>query len=195
MKDQTKTFVFDTDSAELIEKHIAKYPDGQKASAVMPLLDIAQRQCGGWLPREAMDHIAGLLDMAPIRVYEVVSFYEMYHDKPRGKHELRVCTTTPCWLRGSTEILMACEKELGCKVGETSEDGIFTLSEFECLGACVNAPIIWVDDDYYEDLDPENTRKLIQALRKGEKPEPGTTVQRHKSAPAGGLTTLTGSGG
>ena len=195
MKDQTKTFVFDTDSAALVAEHLAKYPEGQKASAVMPLLDIAQRQCGGWLPREAMDHIAELLDMAPIRVYEVVSFYEMYHDKPRGKHELRVCTTTPCWLRGSTEILMACEKELGCKVGETSEDGIFTLSEFECLGACVNAPIIWVDDDYYEDLDPENTRKLIQALRKGEKPEPGTTVQRHKSAPAGGLTTLTGSGG
>ena len=194
MTDQPKTFSFDANNAETVSKHLSKYPDGQKASAVMPLLDIAQRQCGGWLPREAMDHIAQLLDMAPIRVYEVVSFYEMYHDAPRGKHELRICTTTPCWLRGSTDIVMACEKELGCKIGQTSEDGLVTLGEFECLGACVNAPIIWVDDDYYEDVDPETARELIEALRRGRKPEPGSMIHRQKSAPAGGLTTLTGSG-
>ncbi|PPR11641.1 MAG: NADH-quinone oxidoreductase chain 2 [Alphaproteobacteria bacterium MarineAlpha11_Bin1] len=191
MSGKPEIFTFDADNSVLVTKHIAKYPDDRKASAVMPLLDIAQRQCGGWLPREAMDHIADMLEMAPIRVYEVVSFYEMYHDTPRGKHELRVCTTTPCWLRGSTDIVAACEDELGCKIGQTSEDGVFSLGEFECLGACVNAPIIWIDDDYYEDVDPENARKLIQAFRRGEKPAAGTMIDRQKSAPASGPTTLT----
>jgi NADH-quinone oxidoreductase subunit E len=189
-----ETFAFDAENMARANKHIAKYPDDRKASAVLPLLDIAQRQCGGWLPRAAMDHIADMLDMAPIRVYEVVSFYEMYHDVPRGKHELRVCTTTPCWLRGSTDIVTACEDELGCEIGQTSDDGVFSLGEFECLGACVNAPIIWIDDDYYEDVDPDSARKLIQAFRRGEKPEPGTMVDRKTSAPASGMTTLTGAG-
>ena len=192
MTEQPETFAFDAENMELVKKHLAKYPEDRKASAVLPLLDIAQRQCGGWLPRAAMDHIADMLEMAPIRVYEVVSFYEMYHDTPRGQHELRVCTTTPCWLRGSSDIVTACEDELGCKVGQTSEDGVFSLGEFECLGACVNAPIIWIDDDYYEDVDPDSARKLIQAFRKGEKPQPGTMIDRQTSAPASGLTTLTG---
>ena len=194
MTEQPATFAFDAECQALAEKHIAKYPPERKASAVMPLLDIAQRQCGGWLPQAAMDHVADMLDMAPIRVYEVVSFYEMYHDTPRGKHELRVCTTTPCWLRGSSDIVAACEDELGCKTGQTSEDGVFSLGEFECLGACVNAPIIWIDDDYYEDVDPESARRLIKAFRNGERPEPGTMLGRQKSAPASGLTTLIGSG-
>jgi NADH dehydrogenase (ubiquinone) flavoprotein 2 len=194
MTDQLETFTFDAECQALAEKHIAKYPPERKASAVMPLLDIAQRQCGGWLPQAAMDHVADMLDMAPIRVYEVVSFYEMYHDTPRGKHELRVCTTTPCWLRGSSDIVAACEDELGCKIGQTSEDGVFSLGEFECLGACVNAPIIWIDDDYYEDADPESARRLIKAFRNGERPEPGTMLERQTSAPASGLTTLTGPG-
>jgi NADH dehydrogenase (ubiquinone) flavoprotein 2 len=193
-QNQIETFAFDAEHKAKADRHIAKYPAGKQASAVLPLLDLAQRQCGGWLPRAAMDHIAELLDMAPIRVYEVVSFYEMYHDTPRGKHELRVCTTTPCWLRGSSDIVAACEDELGCHVGETSEDGMFSLGEFECLGACVNAPIIWIDDDYYEDVDPDSARRIIQAFRRGETPEPGTVADRQKSAPAGGLTTLTGSG-
>jgi len=194
MTQQPATFAFDAECQALAEKHIAKYPPERKASAVLPLLDIAQRQCGGWLPQAAMDHVADMLDMAPIRVYEVVSFYEMYHDRPRGKHELRVCTTTPCWLRGSSDIVAACEDELGCKIGQTSEDGVFSLGEFECLGACVNAPIIWIDDDYYEDVDPENARRLIKAFRNGERPEPGTMLERQTSAPASGLTTLNGSG-
>jgi NADH dehydrogenase (ubiquinone) flavoprotein 2 len=194
MNEQPETFVFDTEHHSLAEKQIAKYPAERKASAVLPLLDIAQRQCGGWLPQAAMDHVADMLDMAPIRVYEVVSFYEMYHDTPRGKHELRVCTTTPCWLRGSSDIVAACEDELGCKIGQTSEDGVFSLGEFECLGACVNAPIIWIDDDYYEDADPESARRLIKAFRNGERPEPGTMLERQTSAPASGLTTLTGPG-
>jgi NADH-quinone oxidoreductase E subunit len=194
MTDQPETFAFDTENKALADMHVAKYPEGRQASAVLPLLDIAQRQCGGWLPRAAMEYVAELLDMAPIRVYEVVSFYEMYYDTPRGKHELRVCTTTPCWLRGSTEIVAACEAELGCTVGETTGDGMFSLSEFECLGACVNAPVVWIDDDYYEDVDPESVRKLIQAFRNGKRPEPGPMTDRQTSAPASGLTTLTGAG-
>ena len=194
MTEQPDSFAFTEENLAQAKSHIAKYPEGRQASAVLPLLDIAQRQCGGWLPRAAMDYVADMLDMAPIRVYEVVTFYEMFHDVPRGRHELRVCTTTPCWLRGSTEIVSACEDELGCRVGQTSEDGMFSLGEFECLGACVNAPIVWVDDDYYEDVDPERVRKLIQAFRRGERPEAGSMAGRQKSAPAGGLTTLTGTG-
>lgn len=190
MSGQIDAFAFSDAYRPEVERHIAKYPKGREASAVLPLLDLAQRQCGGWLPRAAMDHVAELLDMAPIRVYEVVTFYEMYHDTPRGKHELRVCTTTPCWLRGSADIVAACEDELGCHVGETSGDGVFSLSEFECLGACVNAPVVWIDDDYYEDVDPDSARRLIQAFRKGERPDPGPMTDRQKSAPAGGRTTL-----
>ena len=194
MSEKPEIFSFDPENTALVSRHIAKYPADRKASAVLPLLDIAQRQCGGWLPRVAIDHIADILEMAPIRVYEVVSFYEMYHDTPRGQHELRVCTTTPCWLRGSSDIVAACEDELGCRVGQTSDDGVFSLGEFECLGACVNAPIIWIDDEYYEDVDPENARKLIQAYRRGEPPEAGTMINRQKSAPSSGQTTLTGAG-
>ena len=191
MTEQPETFAFTPENRAKADAYVAKYPAGRQASAVLPLLDLAQRQCGGWLPRAAMEHIAELLEMAPIRVYEVVTFYEMFHDTPRGKHELRVCTTTPCWLRGSTDIVKACEEELGCHVGETSADGVFSFGEFECLGACVNAPIVWVDDDYYEDVDPDGVRRLIQAFRRGERPAPGTMADRQKSAPASGLTTLT----
>lgn len=195
MSEQIETFAFDAGNKALADRHIAKYPADRQASAVLPLLDLAQRQCGGWLPRAAMDYVAELLDMAPIRVYEVVSFYEMFYDAPRGKHELRVCTTTPCWLRGSADIVAACADELGCNVGEISADELFSFGEFECLGACVNAPVVWIDDDYYEDCDPEGVRKLIQAVRRGERPAPGSMTGRQTSAPAGGLTTLTETGG
>jgi len=195
VSDPAESFEFTDGSKVLVDQHIRKYPPERKASAVLPLLDIAQRQCGGWLTRSAMDHVAEVLEMAPIRVYEVVSFYEMFHDTPRGKHELRVCTTTPCWLRGSAGIVEACEAELDCKVGDTTQDGLFSLSEFECLGACVNAPIIWVDDDYYEDVDPEGVRKIIDAFREGKPPTAGSISSgRQKSGPAGGLTALTEAG-
>lgn len=194
MSAQAGTFAFDDGNRARAERHIAKYPEGRQASAVLALLDLAQRQCGGWLPRAAMDHVAEVLGMAPIRVYEVVSFYEMFHDAPRGRHELRVCTTTPCWLRGSADIVAACEDELGCRAGETSADGAFSLSEFECLGACVNAPVVWIDDDYYEDVDPDGARELIRAVRDGRRPEPGSMAGRRGSAPAGGPTTLAGAG-
>lgn len=189
---QPDSFAFSAENRERAEKHIARYPEGRQASAVLPLLDLAQRQCGGWLPRAAMDYVADMLGMAPIRVYEVVSFYEMFHDKPVGEHMVRVCTTTPCMLRGAQDILAACKDELGVGVGETTSDGKFTLTEFECLGACVNAPIVWIDDDFYEDLDPDIARRVLKAFREGKQPEPGPQTGRQASAPAGGPKTLTG---
>ena len=170
---------------------IARYPAGRQASAVLAVLDIAQRQNRGWLSPEALEHVARMLDMAPIRIYEIVSFYEMLHAEPVGEHVVRVCTTTPCMLRGSTGILDACKSELGVEVGGTSEDGKFTLTEFECLGACVNAPVVWIGDDYYEDLDPEKTVTILKAFRAGEPPEPGSQIGRRGSEPVGEWTSLT----
>jgi NADH dehydrogenase (ubiquinone) flavoprotein 2 len=190
--DQPDSFAFDAENEAQAAKVIARYPEGRQASAVLALLDLAQRQCGGWLPRAAMDYVAERLGMAPIRVYEVVSFYEMYYDRPRGKHEVRVCTTTPCWLRGSADLVKTCEAELGIHVGETTADGEYSLSEFECLGGCVNAPIVWIDDDFYEDLDPAKLKSVLDAFKRGETPPPGSQTGRQTSAPASGLTTLTG---
>lgn len=169
---------------------IARYPAGKQASAVMPLLALAQDQHAGWLPRVAMDVIAAMLDMAPVRVYEVASFYTMYNLAPVGKHVLEVCTTTPCWLRGSDEVMSACKKRLGINVGETTSDGAFTLREVECLGACVNAPMMQVGKHFYEDLNAENTVALIDTLAKGQQPKPGPQSARLSSEPSGGLTSL-----
>ncbi len=141
---------------KLAKTIIARYPAGRQQSAVMPLLALAQRQNGGWLPKAAMDYVAGMLGMAPVRVYEVASFYTMYNLDPVGKNVIEVCTTTPCWLRGSDAIVEACEKHLGIGLGETTADGQFTLREAECLGACVNAPMCSIGEHYYEDLTPEN---------------------------------------
>jgi NADH-quinone oxidoreductase subunit E len=180
-----------------VERHIAKYPAGKQASAVLPLLDIAQRQMGrvsgsAWVPVAAMDEIARLLAMAPIRVYEVVTFYTMFNTAPVGRFHLQVCTTTPCWLRGSDEVVKACREATGIKGWkETSADGVFTMSEVECVGACVNAPVLCVNDDFYEDMDAERTRALLEALRRGEVPKPGSMSGRQNSAPEGGPTTLT----
>jgi NADH-quinone oxidoreductase subunit E len=190
-------FSFDADSEALIARAVAKYPPGKEASAVLPLLDFAQRQMGrttgsAWVPRVAMDEVARRLNMPPIRVYEVATFYLMFNTTPVGKFHLQVCTTTPCWLRGSDEVVRACRKATGIKGWkETSEDGLFTMSEVECLGACVNAPVVQVNDDFYEDLDAESATRLIEALRRGEKPPPGSMTGRQTSAPDGGPTTLT----
>ena len=197
MTDEPSEFVFDAQSEALISGIIAKYPPGKQASAVLPLLDLAQRQMkrqtdSAWVPRVAMDVIAGRLGMPPIRVYEVATFYFMFNMKKIGKHHLQLCTTTPCWLRGSDEVVAACRKHTGITGwGETSEDGMFTMTEVECLGACVNAPILQVDDDFYEDMDAEKTEALLAALRRGEKPPVGSMAGRQTSAPAGGPTTLT----
>ncbi|HZS83385.1 MAG TPA: NADH-quinone oxidoreductase subunit NuoE [Stellaceae bacterium] len=189
---QPESFAFTPENLAKAKAHIAKYPPGRQASAVLPLLDLAQRQCGNWLPRAAMDVVAEMLEMAPIRVYEVATFYSMFNLRPVGRHYFQICTTTPCWLRGSDEVVAACRKKLGIEIGETTADGQFTLTEVECLGACVNAPIIQVNDDFYEDLDGPATEALIDELARGEVPPPGSVIKRQGSAPVTGPTTLHG---
>ena len=190
-------FAFDAESDATIEKILAKYPQGRQASAVLPLLDLAQRQMkretgSAWVPRAAMDTIATRLAMPPIRVYEVATFYFMFNTKPVGKWHLQVCTTTPCWLRGSDAVVEACKRATGIRhFGETSEDGLFTMTEVECLGACVNAPVLQVNDDFYEDMDAATTGKLLDALRRDAPPPPGSLAGRQNSAPEGGPVTLT----
>lgn len=187
----SESFALTPDNKAKADAFIARYPEGRQASAVLAVLDIAQRQNGGWLSPAAVEHVADMLDMAQIRIYEIISFYEMLHAEPVGEHMVRVCTTTPCMLRGSTGILEACKGELGVEVGETTGDGKFTLTEFECLGACVNAPIVWIDDDYYEDLDPEKTVAILKAFRAGERPGAGSQIGRRGSEPVGEWTSLT----
>ena len=183
-------FAFTPEMKALADKHIAKYPAGRQQSAVMPLLDLAQRQNGGWLSKEAIAHVADTLGMAVMRVYEVASFYTMYNLSPVGKHLVQVCTTTPCWLRGSSDVVAACEKHLGIGLGETTADGQFTLREVECLGACVNAPVVQIADDYYEDVAPSHVPGLMDALKRGETPKAGSQIGRVTSAPEGGPQTL-----
>jgi NADH-quinone oxidoreductase subunit E len=152
-----------------------------------------KRQTGSaWVPNKGMDAVAERLGMPPIRVYEVATFYFMFNMKPIGKFHLQVCGTTPCWLRGSDDVTRACKDAAHVGgFGQTSADGLFTMTEVECLGGCVNAPILQVDDDYYEDMDYESTVKLIEALKRGDRPAPGSVIGRQTSAPAGGPLTLT----
>jgi len=184
--EQPRNFEFTVENLDRAKAHIAKYPAGRQASAVLPLLDLAQRQHGGWLPRAAMDRVAEMLGMAPIRVYEVATFYTMFNLRPVGRYLLQACTTTPCWLRGSDQVVSTCERKLGIGVGGTTPDGLFTLVEVECLGACVNAPILQVNDDFYEDLDGAATEVLLESLRAGNVPPPGSAIGRRGSEPIGG---------
>jgi NADH-quinone oxidoreductase E subunit len=181
--DVKDNFSFTPQMLEKAKAIIAKYPVGKQASAVIPLLDLAQRQHNNWLPQGAMDYVADLLDMPRIRVYEVATFYSMYNLKPVGEFFVQVCTTTPCWLRGSDEVLAACEQYMGIKAGQTRADGKFTLVEVECLGACVNAPMLQINDHYYEDLTPQTTQGLLAALERGETPAPGPQNGRQTSTP------------
>ena len=189
-------FAFDAENETAVAKILAKYPLGRQASAVLPLLYLVQDQMrrdtgSGWVPRVAMDVVAARLNMPPIRVYEVATFYLMLNTSPVGKYHLQLCTTTPCWLRGSDEVVQACRRVTGISGWhETSADGLFTMSEVECLGACVNAPILQVDNDYYEDMDGPLTEQLLQSLKRGEKPQPGSMIGRMTSAPQGGPNTL-----
>ena len=195
--EQPAHFAFDADSAAEIDRIVAKYPPGRQASAVIPALYVAQKQMkrhtdSAWVPVRAMDAIAERLGMAPIRVYEVATFYLMFNMAPIGKYHLQLCTTTPCWLRGSDDVVAACREATGIRGWkETSADGMFTMTEVECVGACVNAPVLQVDDDFYEDMDAERTKALIQALREGKPPPPGSMTGRQTSAPEGGPNTLT----
>jgi NADH-quinone oxidoreductase E subunit len=194
---QPASFAFDAQSRAELDRHIAKFPTGKQASAVLPALYLVQNQMkretgSAWVPRVAMDEVARLLEMPPIRVYEVATFYLMFNLRPIGTWHLQVCTTTPCWLRGSDDVTAACRKFTGIAGwGETSADGVFTMTEVECVGACVNAPVLQVNDDFYEDMDAERTVALLEALRRGEPPKPGSMTGRQTSAPEGGPTTLT----
>lgn len=188
---EPSSFAFTPENLLEARALIAKYPAGRQQSAVMPLLALAQKQNNSWLPKIAMDYVADMLGMPPVKVYEVASFYTMYNLEPVGKHFVQVCTTTPCWLRGSDAIVAACEKQLGIKIGETTKDGQFTLREAECLGACVNAPMCQVtsfggEDNYYEDLSTESVVQLIDSLARGEKPKVGPQSGRKSSEPFSG---------
>ena len=194
-------FAFSAANAPMVREILSRYPEGLQKSAVMPLLDLAQRQVagegahahppyGGWIPRSAMDHIAHVIGVPPIKVYEVASFYSMYNLEPVGKYLLQFCTTTPCALCNSGGVLAACERHLDVHVGDTTPDGLFTLVEVECLGACVNAPVVQVNDDYYEDLTPENVTTLLDDLRTGRAPSVGSLKGRRGSMPQPGPTTL-----
>jgi len=183
-------FVFNADNEALAQALLARYPAAHRQSAVMGLLDLAQRQLG-WVSRGVIEAVAARLEMAPIQVEEVATFYTMYNRRPVGRYHVQICTNLPCLLRGSDEVVAAAREALGIGFGETSADGLFTLSEVECLGACVNAPVIQINDDYYEDLDPVRTKAVLEALRRGESPAPGSQSGRQASCPAGGPTTLT----
>jgi NADH-quinone oxidoreductase subunit E len=174
---------------------IARYPEGRQVSAVIPLLDLAQRQVGaetqtqGWLPIPVMEFVAAELDMPVIRVLEVATFYTMFNLAPVGRFHVQVCGTTPCMLRGSDDVFAACAKR-GLKKGRTTEDGLFTLTEVECLGACANAPTVQINDDNYEDLTADSMTAILDALARGETPKAGPQADRQTSCPVGGPTTL-----
>jgi NADH-quinone oxidoreductase E subunit len=196
---QPETFAF-RDGA-VVDDILSRYPQAGKRSAVMPLLWLAQKQVaddgakvsptyGGWIPRAAMDEIARIIGQPPIKVYEVATFYSMYNLEPVGRHILQVCTTTPCWLQGSDGIMKACKSKLGIGNGETTKDGMFSLIEVECLGACANAPMMQINDEYYEDLTPERTVQMIDQLASGQAIPPGPQNGRKGSMSIAGPTTL-----
>lgn len=198
---QPESFEFTKANKKHVDAFIAQYPPGRQQSAVMPLLDLAQRQVaadgakanpvyGGWIPRAAMDHIAEVLDMPAIKVYEVATFYSMYNTAPVGKYLIQICGTSPCWLCGSDDIIKACTEHLGIGMHETTKDGYFTLMEVECLGACVNAPMVQINDDYYEDLTSETMVEILNYLAQDMKPKIGSQKGRKASMALSGPTTL-----
>ncbi len=187
----TERFGFTAANQKWARAEIRKYPKGREQSAVMALLTRAQEQNNGWLNQAGIEYVAEFLSMPMIRVLEVATFYSMYRLGPVGKHVIEVCTTTPCWLRGSDEVAAAAREELGIGFGETTRDGQFTLLEVECAGACVNAPVCAIHKKYYEDLDGDSMREIIRALRDGKTPKAGPQITRQTSAPCGGLTSLT----
>ena len=189
-KEQPEHFEFNKENLNKAEKIIKQYPKGKQQSAVMPLLYLAQRQNDNWIPLAAIKHIGKYLGMPYIKVYEVATFYSMYNLTPVGKNFIQICTTTPCMLRGAYEIVQACKEKISLKENELSKNNNCSWTEVECLGACVNAPMIQINDDYYEDLDKEKTLKIIDQILKGEKPEPGSYRGRKNSEPENNRKTL-----
>jgi NADH-quinone oxidoreductase subunit E len=189
---QPTSFAFTAENLAWAKEQITKYPEGREASAVIPILWRAQEQSGGWLPQKAIEHVAGMLDLAPIRVLEVATFYTMFQLAPVGrKAHVQLCGTTPCMLRGADDLKRVCERRIHHEPFHVSADGDFSWEEVECLGACVNAPMALIGSDTYEDLTPETFERVLDALARGETPKPGPQNGRHYSAPIGGDTTLT----
>jgi NADH-quinone oxidoreductase subunit E len=188
-ENQPKDFAFSRENLAWAKREIAKYPEGRQASAIIALLWRAQEQAGGWLPEPAIRYVADLLGMAHIRALEVATFYTMFNLEPVGKYLVQLCGTTPCALRGAEEIKKVCRRRIG-EQEQISVDGKFSWREVECLGACVNAPMVQINYDYYEDLTPENFEKILNDLAAGKNPKPGPQVDRQFSAPVGGPTTL-----
>jgi NADH-quinone oxidoreductase subunit E len=195
IREQWGNFAWTEDNAAQAKLIIARYPPGRQHSAIIPLLDLAQRQIGaqtnsqGWLPIPVIEYVGAQLSMPFIRAYEVATFYTMFNLAPVGRFHVQVCGTTPCMLRGSDAVLAACYKK-GLKKGETSADGLFTLSEVECLGACANAPMVQINDDNFEDLTFDSMTAVLDALAGGETPKPGPQIDRQTSCPEGGPTSL-----
>tara|TARA_B100001989_G_scaffold84423_1_gene58549 strand:- start:157 stop:765 length:609 start_codon:yes stop_codon:yes gene_type:complete len=191
-KDQPEKFEFNDKNIELAKKMINNYPKGKQQSAVMSLLYIAQRQNNNWIPLAAMKYIAKFLSMPYIKVYEVATFYSMYNLSPVGKFFYQVCTTTPCMLRGAYKLVDVCKKKISNKENEISSDGNSSWMEVECLGACINAPMIQINDEYYEDLDEKKLENIIEQTMKGKTPKPGSYRGRVNSEPENNRTTLVG---
>lgn len=178
-----KPFEFSKENQEKINEILQRYPEGRQASAILPLFELAQRQCGGWLPPTAIEKITEMLGMPLIRGYEVATFYTMFNLRPVGRYHVQICGTTPCMLRGSEDLKRVCTQRLGIECGETTQDGLFTLNEVECIGACVNAPAVQINDDYFEDLTEETFLKLLEDLGEGLEVTPGSAIGRQGSAP------------
>ena len=189
-KEQPENFEFDSSSLEKANSIILKYPNGKQQSAVMALLYIAQKQNNNWIPLAAMKYIAKFLDMPYIKVYEVATFYTMYNLSPVGKHFVQVCTTTPCMIRGANKLVEACKEKISKNEYELSKDKSCSWIEVECLGACVNAPMMQINDDYYEDLDKEKTIKILDQILKSETPKPGSYRGRVNNEPENNRKTL-----
>ena len=180
---QPLTFNFNRENLEKAKKIIKMYPSNFKESSIMPLLSIAQSQNHGWLPKKAIEYVSDFIEVPEIKVLEIATFYSMYNLSPVGKFHIEVCTTTPCMLRGSDSMLNLCKKKLGLKVDETTEDGLFSLGRVECLGACVNAPVVKINENYYEDLDSESLSKLLDSLKMNKKVKIGPQSTRKGSEP------------
>ena len=186
---QPPSFAFTPENLEWAKARMAMYPQGRQQSAVIPILWKAQEQCGGWLPQKAMEATAELLGMAKIRVLEVATFYTMFNLSPVGKFYVQLCGTTPCVLRGADELKKVCRKMIG-EQDHVTNDGLFSWTEVECLGACVNAPMVQINYDYYEDLTADSLSRILNDMSAGKTPKPGPQVDRLNSAPIGGQTTL-----
>ena len=189
-KEQPDKFEFTLDNLEKVKKIIKKYPEGKQQSAVMPLLYLAQKQNNNWIPLSAIKYIGKLLEMPYIKVYEVATFYTMYNLTPVGNYFIQVCTTTPCMIRGAYKLVDICKKKISENESEISKDGKLSWMEVECLGACVNAPMMQINDEYFEDLDEKKLEKIIENIKKNEKIEPGSYRGRKSAEPENNRSTL-----